>query len=152
MLSTVMTMRTIATLIALALLAGCGGDDDGGSQGAYGSAARLSEPVTFKVIGGDAFRDDTVTVQPDGSVRVETRAGEHSGKLSADERDELARAVERADLAAAESATTRPPEPDMLSYLFDYRGREVETDSPALPEQLAPLVRTFMELIDAHGP
>jgi hypothetical protein len=153
MLSTVrVTMRTAALLSALALLGGCGDDGgDGGSASAGGSAA-LSDPITFQIIGGDAFRDDTVTVQPDGAVRVETRAGEHSGKLSSDELTELSRAVAQADLARIESAPTQDPQPDAVGIGLTYRGKQVEMDIGEMPERLAPLVKTFVELIDEHGP
>jgi hypothetical protein len=151
------TMRTAILLCGLALLvaAGCGDDDDGGAAGgaAQGEApARLADPITFEVIGGDAFRDDEITVRADGSARVETRAGERTSELEPDALAELARAVEQADLAGAESAVTEPPQPDALSYRFTYRGRQVTTDSGALPEPLEPLVGTFIGLIDDYGP
>jgi hypothetical protein len=152
-----MTMRMATLVCGLALLAsaGCGGDDGddgGGSAAQTGGSARLSEPITFEVIGGDAFRDDQITVQADGSARVETRAGKRTGELKPDELSELAQAVERADLAAAESAVTDPPQPDALSYRFTYRGKQVTTDSGALPDRLEPLIGTFIGLIDDYGP
>jgi hypothetical protein len=150
------TMRTAILLCGLALLAatGCGGGDEDGDGGAAqgGGSARLAAPITFEVIGGDAFRDDQITVRADGSARVETRAGERTAELEPGALSELARAVEQADLAAAESAVTDPPQPDALSYRFTYRGRQVTTDSGALPEPLEPLVGTFIGLIDDYGP
>ena len=68
---------------------------------------------------------------------------------------ELARRVEAADLATAESAgraLTDPARPDALSYRFTYRDRQVESDSGALPDELEPLIGTFIELIDRYGP
>jgi hypothetical protein len=143
-----MRMRLALLLCALAPLAatGCGGDDGDG-----GAPARLSQPITFEVIGGDAFRDDEITVRADGSARVKTRAGERTAELEPGELEELARAVERADLATAESAVTRPPQPDALGYRFTYRGKRVTTDDGALPERLEPLIGTFIGLIDDYG-
>jgi hypothetical protein len=145
-----MRMRLALLLCALAPLgaAGCGGDDDGGG----GEAARLSDPITFEVIGGDAFRDDEITVRADGSARVKTRAGERTAELEPGELEDLARGLAQADLATAESAVTDPPQPDALGYRFTYRGRQVTTDSGALPQRLEPLIGTFVALIDDYGP
>ncbi len=144
---------TTILLATLALIAGgCGGDDgdEPAAAPANGGAAKLAGPITFELIGGDAFRDDTITVAADGSARIETRAGEQRAELTP---DELARVSARSgDLAGAETAVTRPPQPDMVSYRLTYRGREVKTDDVAMPEELAPLIRTFVELIDRYGP
>ncbi len=152
-----MTMRAAILLTGLALLggAGCGGDEAGvrlglGLGGDGGSEpARLSEAITFELIGGDAFRDDEMTVQADGRAQVETRSGERSAKLTPDELSALA---EEADvLAKAESALTEPPRPDALSYRFTYGGKQVETDSGAMPEALEPLIGRFIRLVDRYG-
>ncbi len=144
---------TTILLASLALIAGgCGGDDgdEPAAAPANGGAAKLAGPITFELIGGDAFRDDTITVAAEGSARIETRAGEQRAELTP---DELARVSARSgDLAGAETAVTRPPQPDMVSYRLTYRGREVKTDDVAMPEELAPLIRTFVELIDRYGP
>ena len=140
-------LRLAALLAGLALLGACGGDErDAGG----GGSARLADPITFEVIGGDAFRDDELTVAPDGSVRVQTRAGDRAADLTETELAEVASRA--ADLVDAESALTEPPQPDALSYRFTYRGRQVETDSGALPDELAPLIGTFIDLIDRYGP
>jgi hypothetical protein len=137
-------LRLAALLCALALLAGCGDDD-----AASGGSAKLTEPITFELTGGDGFRDDTITVGPDGSATIVTRAGEQRAELTP---EELARVAAQADeLAGAESAVTRPPQPDMVSYRFTTGGREVETDDPAMPDELAPLIGTFVALIDRYG-
>jgi hypothetical protein len=145
-------MRTAIVLLCLAL-AGCGDDGDaqGGAAGG-GETARLSGAITFELTGGDGFRDDEMTVEADGSARVETRSGERTAELKPDELSALAQAVEDANLPAVESAVTRPPQPDMVSYRFTYRGSEVETDSVAQPEQLDPLLRTFVGLVDSYAP
>jgi hypothetical protein len=139
-------LRLAALLAGLALLAGCGGDDEAPA----GSSATLAEPITFEVIGGDAFRDDELTVEPDGSVTIQTRAGDRTADLSEAELAEVAAHAEH--LGDAESALTEPPQPDALSYRFTYRGEQVETDSGALPDDLAPMVGTFIALIDRYGP
>jgi hypothetical protein len=132
-------------LCGLALLAGCGDDEEAPAAG----GAALTGPITFALSGGDAFRDDRITVEADGGATVETREGEQRAELTADELAQVGAEAEA--LAGAESAVTRPPEPDMVSYRFTYGGRAVETDDPAMPEDLAPLIRTFVGLIDKYG-
>jgi hypothetical protein len=143
--------RITLVLACLALLgAGCGSDED--PSAATAPAAHLTETIKYEVIGGDAFRDDKITVEADGSASVRTRTGERAAKLTAAELAELASGVDAADLVTAESALTDPPPPDALSYRFTYRGRQVETDSGALPDQLGPLIGTFNDLIDRYAP
>ena len=138
----------IGVLLVLAglALAACGSDDT--SQPARPSP-RLAEPIKYEVIGGDAFRDDKLTVQADGSAQVQTRAGTRTAKLTAAELSALEHEVE--NLGNVESKTTDPPQPDALSYRFTYRGRQVETDSGALPAQLRALIGNFDDLIDRYG-
>jgi hypothetical protein len=138
-----MTMRLLLACLALIVAAGCGGDDAGPA------ATSLSEPIKYEVIGGDAFRDDKLTVQADGSAQIQTRAGMRTAKLTAAELSALGHEVE--NLGKVESATTDPPQPDALSYRFTYRGRQVETDSGALPDRLRALIGTFDDLIDRYG-
>jgi len=144
---------TTILLASLALIAaGCGDDDDGGDPPAVanGGSGQLADAITFELTGGDAFRDDEITVQADGSARIETRAGEQTAELTPEELSQLGAQAE--ELAAAETAVTDPPQPDALSYRFTYRGRQVETDDGAMPQELAPLIGTFIELIDSYGP
>jgi len=138
-----MTMRLLLACLALIVAAGCGGDDAGPT------ATSRSEPIKYEVIGGDAFRDDKLTVQADGSAQVQTRAGTRTAKLTAAELSALEHEVE--NLGNVESKTTDPPQPDALSYRFTYRGRQVETDSGALPDELRALIGTFDDLIDRYG-
>ena len=73
-----MTMRAVLVTVVLALAAaGCGGDEQSApaSGGAAPSGERLTGPLKFLVTGGDAFRKDRITVQPDGTADVETLAG-----------------------------------------------------------------------------
>ena len=83
-----MTMRTALTLllagIAVLAAAGCGEDDERG----LGRHRRTSSPgrSSTRVIGGDAFRDDKITVEADGSAQVRTRQATSVGKLTAAER------------------------------------------------------------------
>src|SRR5215207_4681541 len=112
-----MTMRTALTLLlaGIALLAatGCGEGDEAAS-----AATRLSETIKYEVVGGDAFRDDNITIQADGSAQVQTRNGTTTAKLTATELSALASEVETANLAKAESAVTDQPFPDIVSYTF----------------------------------
>jgi hypothetical protein len=136
-------LAIVLACLAGVLAAGCGSDET------TAAPARLTEAIKYEVIGGDAFRDDKLTVQPDGRASVQTRSGERTAKLTADELAALARGVDA--LTEAETAVTDPPQPDAMSYRFTYRGRQVQTDSGALPEQLEPLIGTFNALIDRYG-
>jgi hypothetical protein len=143
--STGMTVRLAIALLALLLVAGCGEDDPATTS------TKLSEAIKYEVIGGDGFRDDKLTVQADGSAQLQTRAGTHAVKLTAVELSALAHEVERAGLPQVQSATTDPPQPDAVSYRLTYRGRQVETDTGALPDRLRALIGTFDALIDRYG-
>jgi hypothetical protein len=140
-----MTMRAaLLPLLFALLLAACGGsgEDD---------TAALSESVKYEVIGGDAFRDDKITVQPDGRASVQTRSGDRSATLTAAELSAVAQRIAEAGLPELDSAVTEPPMPDALSYRFTYRGREVTTDTGKLPDELRPLIGTFNALIERYG-
>jgi hypothetical protein len=142
-----MTMLLRVALLALVALvvAACGSDED------PAPAAALSEAIKYEVIGGDAFRDDKITVQPDGTASVVTRAGTRPATLTAAELGSIARGVTDAGLTELEDAVTDPPIPDGLSYRFTYRGHQVTTDSGELPDELRGLVGTFNDLIDRYG-
>jgi hypothetical protein len=144
------TLRRLALLALLAVVApGCGSDD--APAPASKPAAGLSETIKYEVIGGDAFRDDKITVQPDGTASVKTRSGNRSATLTTAELASLARDVSAAGLTNLDSAVTEPPIPDGVSYRFTYRGRSVETDIGKLPDELRPLIGTFNDLIDRYG-
>ncbi len=151
------TMRVWpAILVCLALVfAGCGGEDESSgapSGGGGGGGQGLEAPITFKLTGGDAFRKDRMTVQPDGSAQVTTRKGDKPAQLTDEELSELSSSFEKADLPEIpENSTTEPPIPDALSYSFVYEDREVITDSGSLPEDLKPLIGTFVKLVDRYG-
>jgi hypothetical protein len=147
-------MRAAAVLLTVILLAGCGGDEQesGAAPTGGGGPARLAEPITFEVVGGDAFRDDELTVRPDGTARVQTRAGQATAELTPAELSALARQTAAAGLGTAEDALTEPPRPDALWYRLSYRGRQVETDDPAMPDALRPLIGSLVRLIDRYGP
>jgi hypothetical protein len=142
--------RRIGMLLVLAGLglAACGSDDT--SEPAAPSP-RLAEPIKYEVIGGDDFRDDKITVQSDGRASVQTRSGSRTATLTDRELAALARGVDEASLTRLESAVTDPPIPDALSYRFTYRGRQVETDTGELPDELRGLIQTFDELIGRYG-
>src|SRR6185436_6378521 len=103
------------------------------------------------VIGGEDFRDDKITVQSDGRASVQTRSGSRTATLTDRELAALARGVDEARLTRLESTVTDPPIPDALSYRFTYRGRQVETDTGELPDELRGLIQAFDELIGRYG-
>jgi hypothetical protein len=149
-----MTMRAVLVTVVLALAAaGCGGDEKGAPAGGSGSSGeRLAGPLKFLVTGGDAFRQDRITVQPDGSAQVQTLKGTKAAKLTAEELDAVVAQLDDADLEdIPEDSLTKPPMPDALGFSFVYQGREVSTDSGSMPEGLEPLVGTFIRLVDRYG-
>jgi hypothetical protein len=138
----------IGLLLMLVGLAACGSDDTGGP---VTSTPALAAQIKYEVIGGDAFRDDKITVQADGHASVQTRSGSRTATLTDRELLALARGVDEAGLTKLESAVTDPPQPDAVSYRFTYRGRQVETDTGKLPGELHALIKTFDELIKRYG-
>jgi len=150
-----MTMRAVLLMVVLALaLAACGSDEGSAPNGGGSSTSgqRLEGPVKFLVTGGDAFRRDRITVQPDGAAQVETRAGTRAARLTREELDAVVAQLQDADLPAIpEDSLTKPPMPDALAFSVVYRGREVSTDSGSMPEDLEPLVGTFIGLTDRYG-
>jgi hypothetical protein len=140
-----MTMLARLALLAVLVVAAACGED------APAEPAGLTAAIKYEVIGGDAFRDDKVTIQPDGRASIQTRAGIRTATLSAAERAALSREIEAAGLRDLDSAVTEPPIPDALSYRFTYRGHEVETDTGKLPEELRGLIATFNDLIERYG-
>ncbi len=147
---TLMGMRALVLTFVLAVALGaCGSEQE--TTGAPAGGA-LDGPVRFLVTGGDAFREDRMTLQPDGEVRVQTRQGTRSGRLTEDELREVRAQLESAQLEEIpEDSTTEPPMPDALGYGIVYRGREVNTDAGSMPDRLAPLVGTFLKLVDRLG-
>ena len=147
---TLICMRALVLTFVLAVAVGaCGGEDE--TTGAPAGGA-LAGPLEFLVTGGEAFREDRLTLQPDGEVRVRTRQGTRSGRLSEDELRDVEAQLESAEIGEIpEDSTTDPPLPDALGYGFVYQGREVNTDAGSMPDRLAPLVGTFMKLVDRYG-
>jgi hypothetical protein len=147
-----MSMRALVTTVVLALALGaCGGEEEttGGPSGGGGG---LSGPLQFLVTGGEAFREDRLTLQPDGAVRVQTRQGSRSATLTPGELSEVESQLDAAELGEIpEDSTTEPPMPDALGYGLVYEGREVNTDAGSMPERLQPLVGTFMKLLERYG-
>jgi hypothetical protein len=151
MRTVLMRMRALMVIAVLSLALGaCGGDDESapGSPG----GGELAGPLEFLVTGGDAFREDRITVRPDGSATVKTRKGTRTADLTEDELAEIEAQVHTAELdRIPEDSTTKPPMPDALGYGFVYEGREVDTDAGSMPDQLKPLVGTFIKLVDRYG-
>jgi hypothetical protein len=147
-----MSMRALVLTAVLALALGaCGGEEETTGTPSGGGGG-LSGPLQFLVTGGDAFREDRLTLQPDGAVRVQTRQGSRSATLTPGELSEVESQLEAAELAEIpEDSTTEPPMPDALGYGLVYDGREVNTDAGSMPERLRPLVGTFMKLVERYG-
>jgi hypothetical protein len=151
MARTLATMRVwLATLCVVALTAaGCGEEAAAPSGGDDG---KLSAPLTFKLSGGDALRQDQLTLRPDGSAQVTTLAGDVPAKVTPKELSTVSDQLADADLPdIPEDSTTDPAMPDALAYSVEYRGRKVVTDSGSLPEKLEPLIGSLLKLVDRYG-
>ena len=91
-----------------------------------------------------------MTVAADGSAQVETR----DGRARAPSSRRRAVGARRGRPTAAGARRARSPSrrrPDALSYRFTYGGKQVETDSGAMPEALEPLIGSFIRLVDRYG-
>lgn len=148
-------MRTAIVLagIALAALGGCGGDDepDGGGE----KPAALEGRLVYVRGGGFDGRTRRVRVEPDGrAVFATQRIGERPGRLTAQELEEVERAVARADLAdlGSQSFTDPDPDPDTFIHQVSYRGETVSANGDAAPERLGALTATLSAIVDRHAP
>ena len=86
-----MIVRALLLTACLALAAsGCGGGDEKPAASSGGGGGdKLAGPLKFAVTGGDAFREDRMTVQPDGSAQVTTQEGDVAVDLTAKELAEV---------------------------------------------------------------
>ena len=147
------TMRAGLVILGLAVLAGCGTDDEGGGGTPDKPAAALPAPLTFQVSGGLRLRLDKITIQPDGSAQVKTIEGEKPVQLEDDELRKVADALESAKLEdIPENSRSPRPIPDAFGYRFIYKGRQVDTDQESNPDALKPLTAALTGLVDRYGP
>ena len=139
---------TILAGLALVLLAGCGGDDGGGSGG---EKTQLAGPLTYERGGGIAGRRDRLVVQPDGTAKLTVRDKTSEIELEPADLDRLAAEVERADLASVPSRSTSPkPIPDAFGYRIEYGSSVITTDQAALPKEIRTLVARLGQLVDRY--
>jgi hypothetical protein len=144
-----MLMRTMLLAgIALLLLAGCG--DDAGGGGGDGKRA-LSGPLTFERGGGLKGRRDRLVVQPDGKAALTVRDKMKPIQLSDAELAKLRSDLDDTDLGALPAdSTSERPVPDAFGYRVKYGGDTVNTDDPAMPDELRGLVARLGALVERY--
>ncbi len=142
-------MRTMLLAgIALLLLAGCG--DDAGGGGGDGKAA-LSGPLTFERGGGLKGRRDRLVVQPDGKAALTVRDKTKPIQLSDAELAKLRSDLDDTDLGSLPAdSTSERPVPDAFGYRVKYGGDTVNTDDPAMPDELRGLVARLGALVERY--
>jgi hypothetical protein len=145
-------MRTFAALagcIAVALLVGCGDDDQAPDQ------LRSETLVTYERSGGIASVPERLMLEEDGSATVEAGVDGDRGsfELEGDELDQLRAELEAADFDAIE----QPPQPsgcaDCYVYEIVYHGATIsydEADPP--PASVATVVAHLGEITADHYP
>jgi hypothetical protein len=131
--------------VALLTLPGCGED----------SSAPLAGPLSYVRSGGIAGETQELTIQPDGQARITSDLGgaEKAADftLSDDQRSEVARLVEEADVATLKAGDA-PPVADGYAYELAYGGKTVRWEMGGTPERAAELVRVLGELVEANRP
>ena len=137
------TMLLAAIALALVLVAGCG--DDGGGAGA------LSGPLTFERGGGIAGRRDRLVVQPDGTAKLTVRDETRPIELTDAELAKLRSDLDGTDLGSLPpDSTSERPVPDVFGYRVTYGGDTVNTDDPAMPDELRGLVARLGAVVDRY--
>lgn len=152
-------MRVVGALVAVLVLAGCGGAGDGSLTGAGastlpspaasspGPSAPTGPLVVFSRTGGIAGQQVTLTVQQDGSAQVAGRR-QATWTLSAGQLDGLRRALADADLRPV--APSGEPVLDGYRYRVTYAGRTVLLSGDPVPAGAATAVEQLSTL--ALGP
>lgn len=141
----------LATACVALAVAGCGGGEEK-TASAGGDGGELAAPLTFKISGGDALRQDQLVLRPDRSAQVTTLKGDVPAKVTARELSTVSDQLADADFPEIpENSTTDPAMPDSLAYSIAYEGRKVVTDSGSLPDELQPLIGTLIKLVDRYG-
>jgi hypothetical protein len=137
-----MKARSLVTLaLAFLTVVGCGGES---------SAATLGGTLSYVRSGGLAGETDELTIQRDGRAKVTTdRGGAQSFKLTASEREKIAKLVKEADLATLKVRKT-PPVPDGYAYEIAYGTRKVSFESNATPQRVKKLVTALGEIVAKH--
>jgi len=131
-------------LVALALGA-CGGD--GGS---------FDGPLSYVRGGGQTGEARELTVRPDGTGTFVVERGlaqprKLAIRLTAGERDRLAKALSSVDLGGIEDDESEPI-PDAFGYGISYGGEEVQWQADHRPEQLDALGGELSRLAQKYGP
>jgi hypothetical protein len=139
------TMRfrpRLAGLLALLMLAGCGGQSD---------AATLSSTLSYARDGGIAGVSERLSIAKDGRSRVSGgRKGTRSFRLPRKELDRIGRLVEAADLEHAKGSKDFTAA-DAFVYSIRYRGHKVEFDDPSIPDQLTDLLSALGTVVERYG-
>jgi hypothetical protein len=140
-----MLARMLMMLVALALPA-CAGD----------GGASFDGPLSYVRGGGQTGEARELTVRPDGTGTFVVERGlaqprEVAIRLTAGERDRLAKAVASVDLGAIEDDESEPI-PDAFGYGISYGGEEVHWQADHRPEQLDALGGELSRLAEKYGP
>ena len=142
-------MRRLVPLLALALLAGCGGDDESTTTPTSGTL------VTYVRTGGVASMPERLEVEMDGAATVEAGVdpAREQFELDADELEALRDELEAADLAGFDE----PDEPSGCAdcYIFQVGSGDdmIRYDeSQEVPEAVSTLVAHLSRITADHYP
>ena len=132
-------------LVVLALAA-CAGD----------GGASFDGPLSYVRGGGQTGEARELTVRPDGTGTFVVARGlaeprKLAIRLTADERDRLAKAVSAVDLGGIDDDESEPI-PDAYGYGIRYGGDEVNWQADHPPEQLDALSAELSRLAEKYGP
>jgi hypothetical protein len=114
--------------------------DPSSSTNSGGNTTATDALVTFNRTGGLAGTNDTLIVRPDGSYTIQTRSGNKSGKLSADELNALKAALSSTDFNKMPTVNDNGGMADGYTYTLTYGGRQITAKDGAIPPALQPVI------------
>lgn len=105
-----------------------------------GNGTAMDVLVSFTRTGGLAGANDSLTVAPDGSYTIQTKKGNKSGKLTADELSALKAALSSTDFNKMPTVNDNGGVADGYTYTITYSGRQITAKDGSVPPALQPVI------------
>jgi hypothetical protein len=132
-------VSTVAVLAVAVLTGGCGGGGSGPAQPPAGTADRLPA-LSVECSGGLAGVQDRLDIRPDGTATASQAPGAPVTRLSAGERENLARTMRHAAARTYRAVYQTEGAADLFSYRIRFATVAVTADEMAIPGELAAII------------